>query len=56
MSVLLVRLSGRKLQNRMRLEIELQMLAAFVCIYYRDTAAVFEVKKPNGFDIAAPDL
>jgi len=56
-SVLPVGPSGRKLQNRMRLEIELQKLAAFACIYYRDTRAVFAIlEKPKGFDTAALDL
>lgn len=32
---------GKKLQNRMRLDIELQKLATFACKYYRDTRAVF---------------
>lgn len=32
---------GRKLQNRMRLDIELQKLATFTCICYMDTGAVF---------------
>lgn len=41
---------GRKLQNRMRLDIELQKLATFVCIYYRDTRAVFtSIEKAKKF-------
>jgi len=41
----------------MRLDIELQCLATFVCIYHRDTREVFaSVDKARGFDIAALDL
>lgn len=49
-SVLPMGPSGRKLQNRIRLEIVLQKLAAFACIYYRDTRAVFaSIEKAKRF-------
>lgn len=56
-SLLPVEPSGRKLQGRMRMKLELQKLAAFACIYYRDTRPVFaSIEKAQSFDTAALNL